>query len=95
MDHPRCDASPRVFRVPPPFPVLVSLLVAGFFAGYDGDPPTEATDLIDGGNVQVTAYGPGSAQCKVENWGSVTANVRCFRPNGTLIGAPFTVLYGS
>jgi hypothetical protein len=51
--------------------------------------------LLDGGDVQVSAYGGGNAQCKVENWGSNTANVRCFAPGGAPVDSFYTVLYGS
>jgi hypothetical protein len=54
-------------------------------------------DLLDGGDVQVSAYGGfnPTAQCKVEFWGSQDAYVRCFSPNGTLVDSQFDVLYGS
>lgn len=51
--------------------------------------------IFDGGDVQVTAYGGGNAQCKVEGWGSESATVRCFTPNGTLVDSFYTVLLGS
>jgi hypothetical protein len=52
-------------------------------------------DLLDGGDVQVTAYGGGTAQCKVESWGSQSANVRCFAPNGALVDSFYDVFLGS
>lgn len=42
-------------------------------------------DLLDGGEVQVTTYGGGTAQCKVESWGTQTGNVCCFGPTGALV----------
>jgi hypothetical protein len=53
------------------------------------------SDLLDGGDVQVTAYGSGTAQCKVESWGSQSANVRCFAPNGALVDSFYDVFLGS
>jgi hypothetical protein len=51
-------------------------------------------DLLDGGDVQVTAYGGGNAQCKVESWGSQSVNVRCFTPTG-LVDALYDVMLES
>jgi hypothetical protein len=51
--------------------------------------------IFDGGDVQVTAYGGGAAECKVEGWGSESATIRCFMPNGTLVDSYFDVLLGS
>jgi hypothetical protein len=60
------------------------------------------SDIFDGGDVQVTAYGFSNAQCKVEGWGSALpigsalALVRCFTPGtGTPVDSSFTVLFGS
>lgn len=51
---------------------------------------------IVGGNVQVTAYGPGSQTCKVVSWGSggshFLVNVRCFNAAGALVDTRYTVL---
>jgi len=51
--------------------------------------------LLDGGDVQVTSYGGGNAQCKVVGWGSNSANVRCFAPGGAPVDTYYTVLLGS
>jgi hypothetical protein len=51
--------------------------------------------LLDGGDVQVTSYGGGNAQCKVVSWGSNIANVRCFTPGGAPVDTYYTVLLGS
>jgi hypothetical protein len=53
------------------------------------------TQLLDGGDVQVTAYGGGSAQCKVESWGPQTVFVRCFAPGGAPADAMYDVFLGS
>jgi hypothetical protein len=57
------------------------------------------SNLLDGGDVQVTAYGSAgptsNAHCKVEFWGSQDAYVRCFSPTGTLVDSDFSVLFGS
>jgi hypothetical protein len=49
-----------------------------------------------GGNVQVTAYGPKSQQCKVKDWRKTkfdfVANVRCFAPSGSPADAQFSIL---
>jgi hypothetical protein len=47
--------------------------------------------LLDGGDVQVTAYGSNS-QCKEEFWGPESVSVRCFAPGGALIDSYFDVL---
>ncbi len=53
-------------------------------------------EIIDMGNIQVTALGFHEyAQCKVEAYGSQIAGVRCFAPSGTLVDVAFTVLMGS
>jgi hypothetical protein len=51
--------------------------------------------ILDGGDVQVTAYGVGSAQCKVSNWSVDNVSVRCFGPTGAPLDSQFTALYGS
>ena len=51
--------------------------------------------LLDGGNVQVTAYGSSNSQCKVENWGRESVAVRCFSPSGTLVDSYFVVMFVS
>jgi hypothetical protein len=51
--------------------------------------------IIDGGDVQVTAYGSGNAQCKVERWSGDNAFVRCFGPTGAPMDTQFAALYGS
>ena len=53
------------------------------------------SNLLDGGNVQVTVYASDNAQCKVSHWGGASAFVRCFYPNGALVDARYTVLLGS
>jgi hypothetical protein len=51
--------------------------------------------IIDGGDVQVTAYGAGNAQCKVTNWSGDNVVIRCFGPTGAPMDSQFTALYGS
>lgn len=52
--------------------------------------------LLDGGDVQVTAYGGGNRVCKVENWGAPTASVRCFDPaTNVLVDALFDIMFFS
>lgn len=51
--------------------------------------------LLDGGDVQVTAYGSTNAQCKVVGWGSSSVNVMCFTPGGTPVDIYFDVFFGS
>ncbi|GAB3661542.1 hypothetical protein GCM10027589_23890 [Actinocorallia lasiicapitis] len=50
-----------------------------------------------GGHVQVTAYGGGSAYCKVTNWvpsaGGQKINVRCFTTAGAFTDSMFTLTY--
>src|SRR5262249_8017605 len=50
-----------------------------------------------GGTVDVTAYGPGSETCKVQNWSPLLAdmnvNVRCFDAAGNPVGAMFTASF--
>lgn len=50
-----------------------------------------ATLDIFPGHVQVTAYGGGSAMCKVGSWGTSNANVRCYDAAGALVDSSFTV----
>ena len=49
------------------------------------------------GTVHVSAYGPGTAECKVASWGSSGAdrlvNVRCFTTSGVPVDATFTATY--
>jgi hypothetical protein len=53
-------------------------------------------EIIDLGNIQVTALGfHDSAQCKIHGYGSQIAGVRCFAPNGSPVDVAFTVLLGS
>jgi len=47
---------------------------------------------LDGGNVQVTAYGAGASYCKVQSWGGDSAGVRCFDAAGVAADSQFTVL---
>jgi len=47
---------------------------------------------FEGGHIQVTAYGSGSDHCKVNNWGSTTATVRCYDSTGTATDSAFTFL---
>jgi hypothetical protein len=51
--------------------------------------------IIDGGDVQVTAYGAGNVQCKVTNWSGDNVVIRCFGPTGAPMDSQFTALYGS
>jgi hypothetical protein len=48
---------------------------------------------LNGGTVQVTAYGWGSEYCKVGYWGSNAVNVTCFDTNGAPADAPFTLSF--
>ena len=52
--------------------------------------------IIDDGNVQVTAWGEGNAQCKPV-WLSTSDHVavQCFAGNGAPMDTYFTVLYHS
>jgi hypothetical protein len=57
-----------------------------------------AAELLGGGNVQVTAYGPGSAQCRAANavsGSTESVDVRCFAPGGAPVDAQYTVFTGS
>jgi hypothetical protein len=52
--------------------------------------------LLDGGDVQVTAYGGGNIVCKVEGWGPQTVGVRCFNPGtNALVDSYFDIMYFS
>jgi hypothetical protein len=46
-----------------------------------------------GGHIQVTAYGPGNAQCRSDGWGSERAIVRCSDPTGAAVDSQYTILY--
>lgn len=48
---------------------------------------------LDGGNVQVTAYGADTHYCKVEGWTEDAVDVRCFATDGAPADARFTVLF--
>lgn len=52
---------------------------------------------LDGGNVQVTAYGPGTGRCQVGWWGQVSngrsVRVFCFTNGGALTDTYFTMQY--
>jgi hypothetical protein len=52
---------------------------------------------LDGGHVQVTAYGAGTARCQVGSWGSMpggrTAWIYCFTNTATLTDTMFAVQY--
>ena len=73
-------------------PVTITRIGLGSYtvAWLGADP-----QIIDGGDVQVTAYGTGNAQCKVERWGGDNVWVRCFGPTGAPMDSQFTALYGS
>jgi len=49
------------------------------------------------GDVQVTAYGPGTELCKTVNWGPAGADqlvrVQCYAAGGTLVDTRFTMTY--
>ena len=49
------------------------------------------------GTVLVTAYGPGTSNCKVQSWGpngtAQSVKVRCFTATGRPADAPFTMSY--
>ena len=52
--------------------------------------------LLDGGDVQVTAYGAGNSVCKVESWGSQSVAVRCFNPGtNVLVDSYFDIMFFS
>jgi hypothetical protein len=54
----------------------------------------ENLGIYYGGTVDVTAYGPGPGECKVQNWGPTLADmnvyVRCFNANGAALDTIFT-----
>lgn len=52
-----------------------------------------ATQNMNAGNVEVTAYGTGTQHCKVESWGSFKATVRCYTETGALSDTQFTLRY--
>ena len=58
---------------------------------------TGANPLIyDFGNMQVTAWGEGSAICQAEqNFDGGSVKVQCFAANGVAMDSQFTVLLGS
>jgi hypothetical protein len=73
-------------------PVVISRTATGSYTvTWQGADP----QIIDGGDVQVTAYGAGNAQCKVERWTGDNAFIRCFGPTGAPMDSQFTALYGS
>lgn len=52
--------------------------------------------LLDGGDVQVTAYSSGNIVCKVTGWGSTSAGVRCFNPGtNVLVDSFFDIMFFS
>jgi hypothetical protein len=52
-------------------------------------------EFLDGGDVQVTAYGGSNAQCNVIGWGTETVFVACFDPTGVPVDTLYDVFYGS
>jgi hypothetical protein len=56
-----------------------------------------ATEQNKGGTVMVTSYGQTRNTCKVANWfqtgQTITANIRCYTPAGTLVDALFTASF--
>ena len=52
-------------------------------------------EFLDGADVQVTAYGGGTAQCKVDGWGSESVGVHCFTPGGVPIDSQYTIFLAS
>jgi hypothetical protein len=52
-------------------------------------------ELLDGADVQVTAYGAGNVQCKTTGWGGDGVGVRCFTPNGVLADSQYVIFYAS
>jgi hypothetical protein len=52
------------------------------------------SELFEGGNAQVTAYG-GNTLCKITSYSTTGAYVQCFAPNGTPADSRFSVLRGS
>ena len=57
----------------------------------------ENLGIYYGGTVDVTAYGPGPGECKVQNWGPTLADmnvyVRCFNANGAALDTRFTAAF--
>ncbi len=51
--------------------------------------------LLDGGDVQVTAYGGSNAQCKENAWGTFQVVVSCFTPGGAAVDTYYVISYGS
>lgn len=49
-------------------------------------------DLSSGGNIQVTAYGSDTAQCRVAGW-FTTVDVLCTSPDGQPVDSRYTVLF--
>jgi hypothetical protein len=73
-------------------PVTITRTAPGSYSvTWQGADP----QIIDGGDVQVTAYGTGNAQCKVERWTGDIALIRCLGPTGAPMDSQFTALYGS
>jgi hypothetical protein len=62
---------------------------------YDMTWTGAGAELLDGADVQVTAYGGGTAQCKVDGWGGDSVGVHCFTPGGVPIDSQYTIFYGS
>jgi hypothetical protein len=48
---------------------------------------------VDGGHVQVTAYGGTNQRCKVAGWGSETVTVYCHDDSGARVDSEYTLLY--
>ena len=52
---------------------------------------------LDGGHVQVTAYGTGTNRCQVSSWSSNltgrTAHIICYANDGTLADSYFAMVY--
>jgi hypothetical protein len=78
-------------KLPPAKPVTVSRSGTGVYGvTFPG------MDSVSGKtNVKVTAYGSDSARCKVQSWGSNTANVRCFSSTGAAKDSRFDVTLSS
>ena len=47
---------------------------------------------IDGGHVQVSAYGSGDVRCGVSSWGDRSASVRCYDSGGSPADSAYNVL---
>lgn len=71
--------------------VITRYATGTYTVSWDGIDP----EIVQGGDVQVTAYGQDNAQCNVNSWGFASADVRCTSPNGAPVDRPFTVLLGS